>query len=40
MAELDAYAPRFTPGSCCVVGDILTADMPADVLGDRLMATG
>jgi len=40
LAELEAYAPLVSVGSCCVVMDTLIEDMPADMFADRPWGKG
>ena len=40
LAELEAYAPLVTSGSCCVVFDTLIEDVPDDMFSDRPWGKG
>jgi cephalosporin hydroxylase len=40
LAELQAYAPLVSPGSCCVVFDTIIEDMPDDFFSDRPWGKG
>ena len=39
-AELDAYAPLVSPGSCCVVFDTIIQDLPEDMYPNRPWGPG